>query len=74
MFRYANAENEHEMQKALQELIKNKTVIVTAHRLTTICNADQILVVADGSIKEQGKHEEQELKKSYPHKNHKSFP
>ena len=55
---YADAENEHEMQKALQELIKNKTVIMIAHRLTTICNADQILVVADGSIKEQGKHEE----------------
>lgn len=55
---YADAENEHEMQKALRELIKNKTVIMIAHRLTTICNADQILVVADGSIHEQGKHEE----------------
>ena len=55
---YADAENEYEMQKALQELIKNKTVIMIAHRLTTICNADQILVVSDGSVKERGKHEE----------------
>lgn len=55
---YADAENEYEMQKALQELIKDKTVIMIAHRLTTICGADQILVVADGCIKERGNHEE----------------
>ena len=55
---YADAENEHEMQIALQSLIKNKTVIMSAHRLTTICNANQILVVDGGQIKEHGTHDE----------------
>lgn len=55
---YADAENEHEMQIALQSLIKNKTVIMIAHRLTTICNANQILVVDSGQIKEHGTHDE----------------
>lgn len=55
---YADAENEHEMQLALAELIQNKTVIMIAHRLTTICNADQILVVEKGQIVQNGTHEE----------------
>lgn len=55
---YADAENEHEMQIALRSLIKSKTVIMIAHRLTTICNANQILVVDGGQIKEHGTHEE----------------
>ncbi|MDO5344646.1 MAG: ABC transporter ATP-binding protein [Lachnospiraceae bacterium] len=55
---YADAENEHEMQLALTELIKHKTVIMIAHRLTTICNANQILVVEDGKIAEAGTHEQ----------------
>ena len=55
---YADAENEHEMQIALQSLIKNKTVIMIAHRLTTICNANQILVVDSGQIEEHGTHDE----------------
>lgn len=55
---YADAENEHEMQLALAELIQNKTVIMIAHRLTTICNADQILVVEKGQIIQNGTHEE----------------
>lgn len=55
---YADAENEHEMQIALQSLIKNKTVIMIAHRLTTICNANQILVVDSEQIKEHGTHDE----------------
>lgn len=55
---YADAENEHEMQLALAELVQNKTVIMIAHRLTTICNADQILVVSDGTIVEKGTHTE----------------
>lgn len=54
---YADAENEHEMQLALAELIRNKTVIMIAHRLTTICNADQILVVEQGRIVQSGTHE-----------------
>lgn len=55
---YADAENEHKMQLALSELIKGKTVIMIAHRLATICNANQILVVADGKIAESGTHEQ----------------
>jgi ATP-binding cassette subfamily B protein len=54
---YADPENEHEMQLALQELMKNKTVLVIAHRLSTIRNADQILVMENGRIVERGKHE-----------------
>jgi ATP-binding cassette subfamily B protein len=55
---YADPENEYEMQLALRQLIRGKTVIVIAHRLATIKNADQILVVADGQIKERGRHQE----------------
>lgn len=54
----SDAENEYQIQKALQELIKSKTVIMIAHRLTTICNADQILVISDGAILEKGTHNE----------------
>lgn len=54
----SDAENEYQIQKALQELIKNKTVIMIAHRLTTICNTNQILVVSNGSILENGTHDE----------------
>lgn len=55
---YADAENEHEMQIALRSLIRYKTVIMIAHRLTTIRNANQILVVDQGQIKEKGSHNE----------------
>ena len=54
----SDAENEYKIQQALHELIKNKTVIMIAHRLTTICNANQILVVSDGVILEKGTHTE----------------
>jgi subfamily B ATP-binding cassette protein MsbA len=46
------------VQKALDNLMKGKTVIVIAHRLTTIHNADNIMVVNDGRIVEQGRHEQ----------------
>ncbi len=55
---YADAESEHEVQLALAELIKNKTVIMIAHRLTTITEANQINVVDNGSIVESGTHKE----------------
>lgn len=55
---YADVENEHEMQIALRSLIQHKTVIMIAHRLTTIRNANQILVVDQGQIKEKGSHNE----------------
>ncbi|ADY54651.1 Xenobiotic-transporting ATPase [Syntrophobotulus glycolicus DSM 8271] len=55
---YADPENEYEMQLALRELIAGKTVLVIAHRLATIQNADQILMIADGQVRERGKHQE----------------
>ncbi len=51
-------ENEHLIQHAISELTKGKTIITIAHRLATIHNADQILVVDDGRIAEAGTHEE----------------
>ncbi len=51
-------ENEHLIQSALSELTRGKTIITIAHRLATIQNADQILVVDDGRIAERGTHDE----------------
>lgn len=51
-------ENEHLIQNALSELTRGKTIITIAHRLATIENADQILVVDDGKIVQQGTHQE----------------
>ena len=55
---FADPENEHLIQKALQTLSKGKTVLMIAHRLTSIVNADQILVVQGGEIVERGTHKE----------------
>ena len=46
------------VQRALDNLMKNKTVFVIAHRLSTIFNADKILVIENGKIAEQGTHED----------------
>lgn len=51
-------DNESYIQEAINELVKNKTLIMIAHRLFTIKNADQILVVDKGEIIEKGKHDE----------------
>ena len=51
-------ENEHLIQSALSQLTRGKTVITIAHRLATIEQADQILVVEDGRIVQQGRHEQ----------------
>ena len=51
-----DAENEQLIQTALQELLKNKTVIMIAHKLATIQNADQILVLENGTISQRGSH------------------
>ena len=47
-------DNEHELQKAFKNLMKDKTVIMIAHRLTTIRNLDEIIVMKDGKIVERG--------------------
>ena len=54
---YADSKNEYLMQEALAELVKDKTVIMIAHRLGTIKNAQQILVLSEGQIVESGTHE-----------------
>ena len=51
-------ENERDLMEAVKELTKEKTVIMIAHRLKTVRNADQIVVINKGRIAEQGKHEE----------------
>ena len=55
---FSDAENEYLIQKALDELMRDKTVIMIAHRLSTIRNADSILVVERGSIVERGTFEQ----------------
>ena len=52
-----DADNERAIQEAISELCKNKTLLVIAHRLKTIKDADQILVVSDGRIIERGNHD-----------------
>ena len=51
-------ENEDRLQAAIEELTKDKTIIMIAHRLKTVRNADQILVVSGGHIVQQGKHDD----------------
>ena len=51
-------ENEAELQKAIDALTHNKTIIMIAHRLKTVRNADQILVLNGGKITQRGTHEE----------------
>ena len=56
---------EQKIQAAIDQVIKGRTSIVIAHRLSTVKNADIILVVDDGKIVEQGRHEELLAKKGY---------
>lgn len=51
-------ENEDRLQKAIEALTRDKTIIMIAHRLKTVRHADQILVIDHGCIVQQGKHEE----------------
>ncbi len=53
-----DADNESLIQEAISELVRDKTLLVIAHRLRTIRNANEILVVDDGMIKEHGTHRE----------------
>ncbi|QZE15772.1 ABC transporter ATP-binding protein/permease [Halosquirtibacter laminarini] len=55
---FSDPENEHLIQQALRELTKGKTVIMVAHRLTSVTDADMILVLDKGRIVERGTHDE----------------
>ena len=46
----------HQIQKAFETLTRNKTVLMIAHRLSTVQNADNIIVLNEGKIAEQGSH------------------
>ena len=51
-------ENEDRLQTAIEELTKNKTIIMIAHRLRTVVDADQIFVLENGKLVERGTHDE----------------
>ena len=55
---FADPENEALIQKAFVQLTKGRTVIMIAHRLSTVVGADKILVLDQGRLVEQGTHEE----------------
>ena len=59
---------ERQIQKAMRELMKDKTCFVIAHRLSTIQHADMILVVDQGDVVEQGTHESLMAKKGFYYK------
>ena len=55
---YTDPENESHIQTAINNLVKEKTLVVVAHRLSTIKNADEIIVLNEGKITARGRHEE----------------
>ena len=55
---HLDSENERLVHAALTAALQGRTSVVIAHRLSTVKAADQILVLADGRIKERGRHEE----------------
>lgn len=62
----ADPENEYEIQKAFSNLMDGKTVIMIAHRLTSIVNVDEILLIENGNVVERGSHDElMSLEKKY---------
>lgn len=54
---FADPENEYQIQRAFEKLTANKTVLMIAHRLSSVRNVDCILVIQDGIVKEQGTHD-----------------
>lgn len=55
---FADPDNEYLIQQAFETLVKGKTVVMIAHRLSTVCRADCIFVMKEGKIAQQGSHEE----------------
>jgi ATP-binding cassette subfamily B protein len=55
---FADPENEDRIQEALSKLIAGKTVIIVAHRLSTVTGADNIVLLKNGRVADQGRHEE----------------
>lgn len=55
---FADPDNEYLIQQAFEKLVEGKTVIMIAHRLSTVCHSDCVFVMEEGRIKEQGRHEE----------------
>lgn len=55
---FADPDNEVKVQAAIRELSNGKTVIMIAHRLSTVANADKIFVLSDGKLTEEGKFDE----------------
>ena len=53
-----DSETEEKIQKAIEELTKNKTTVVIAHRLSTILNSENIYVIDKGTVEAYGKHKE----------------
>ena len=56
--RDSDTDNEKVIQENLERFFKDKTVVIVAHRLSTVKNADQIVVLKEGEITERGTHEE----------------
>ena len=65
---FADPENEHLIRQALSHLTRGKTVLMIAHRLTTVRDADNIVVVDGGKIAEQGTHDELMALQAYYYK------
>jgi ABC-type multidrug transport system fused ATPase/permease subunit len=63
-----DAENERIIQEALWKLIKNRTTIIIAHRLSTVKKADKIVFLKDGKVAEEGTHQELMEKKGLYYK------
>jgi ABC-type protease/lipase transport system fused ATPase/permease subunit len=53
-----DAESEHVVQEAIDRLMTGRSVVVIAHRLSTVQHADRILVISQGAVKEEGTHDE----------------
>lgn len=54
---YADMENQQKIQESLRALCKDKTLIIIAHRLSTVVDCDQIILIENGNIKDTGTHE-----------------